>query len=50
MLYETHDLLGTWDGKYNGEACEQDVYIYTVNGEYFNNEMFGFRGTVTLLR
>ncbi len=50
MLYETHDLTGTWDGKYNGEACEQDVYIYTVNGEYFNNETFGFRGTVTLLR
>jgi gliding motility-associated-like protein len=50
MVYETHDLLGMWDGKFKGEACEQDVYIYTVNGEYFNNELFGFRGTVTLLR
>lgn len=50
MVYETHDLNGHWDGKFNGNICEQDVYIYTVNGTYYNEEQFSFRGTVTLLR
>jgi gliding motility-associated-like protein len=50
MVYETHDLNGQWDGKFNGTICEQDVYIYTVNGSYYNEEQFSFRGTVTLLR
>ena len=50
MVYETHDINGHWDGKFNGKLCEQDVYIYTVNGSYYNEEQFSFRGTVTLLR
>ena len=50
MVYETHDLTGMWDGRFKGNLCEQDVYIYTINGEYYNNDLFSFRGTVTLLR
>ena len=50
MVFETHDINAQWDGKLKGETCEQDVYIWTVNGEYYNNDLFAFRGTVTLLR
>ncbi len=50
LLFETKDLTGVWDGKYNNVYCEQDVYIWTVNGEYYNGDLFGFRGTVTLLK
>ncbi len=50
MVYETTDINGIWDGYYKGNFCEQDVYVWTVNGEYFNGDLFSFRGTVTLLR
>lgn len=50
LLFETNDINAYWDGNFSGEACEQDVYIWTVNGEYYNGEQFGLRGTVTLLK
>ena len=50
MLFETNDVNAEWDGNFNGKMCEQDVYIWTVNGEYENDDLFSFRGTVTLLR
>lgn len=50
LVFETSDINAFWDGKFKGETCEQDVYIWTVNGEYFNGDLFGFRGTVTLLK
>jgi gliding motility-associated-like protein len=49
-VFETSDIQSAWDGKLNGVLCEQDVYIWTINGEYYNNDLFSFRGTVTLLR
>jgi gliding motility-associated-like protein len=49
-LFETTDILATWDGIFRGQPCEQDTYIWTVNGEYINADLFAFRGTVTLLR
>ena len=50
MVYETHDLNAQWDGKSNGDICEQGVYVYSITGIYYNEEQFSFRGTVTLLR
>ncbi len=50
LVFETTDINAFWDGTFKGETCEQDVYIWTVNGEYFNGDLFGFRGTVTLLK
>ncbi len=49
-VFETTDQTEEWDGTFNGELCAQDVYVWTVNGEYINGDMFAFRGTVTLLR
>jgi gliding motility-associated-like protein len=50
LVYETNDLDAEWDGTFNGEQCTQDVYVFTVNGQYINNDQFTFRGTLTLLR
>lgn len=50
LLYQTTDIKGFWDGTFKSETCEQDVYIWTVSGEYYNGDLFSFRGTVTLLR
>lgn len=49
-LFETTDTDASWDGSFKGQPCQQDTYIWTVNGEYINADMFSFRGTVTLLR
>lgn len=49
-LFETTKLYDGWDGTFKEENCQQDVYIWTVNGEYENNDLFHFRGTITLLR
>ncbi|HEY1045412.1 MAG TPA: PKD domain-containing protein [Bacteroidia bacterium] len=50
MVFQTNDIHDFWDGTFKGNVCEQDVYIWTVKGEYYNNDLFSFRGTVTLLR
>ena len=50
LVFETTDQTEEWDGTLNGELCAQDVYVWTVNGEYINSDQFAFRGTVTLLR
>ncbi len=49
-VFETTDINATWDGTYNGQLCEQDTYMWTVNGEYINDDQFAMRGTLTLLR
>lgn len=50
MVFETTDLTEAWDGTHNGEACEQDVYVWTVSGMFINSDTFALRGTVTLLK
>ncbi|MEZ4805538.1 MAG: gliding motility-associated C-terminal domain-containing protein [Bacteroidia bacterium] len=49
-VFESTDQNEEWDGTHNGIQCEQDVYVWSVNGEYTNNDLFAFRGTVTLQR
>jgi len=49
-VFETTDIDATWDGTYNGQLCEQETYVWTVNGEYISNDQFALRGTLILLR
>ena len=49
-LYETTDLNKGWDGKANGTDCQQDVYVYHVEITSFEDKLYKFDGTVTLLR
>lgn len=50
MMFETTDRSKGWDGTFKGEECQQETYIWSVSGEYENNDLFTFRGTITLLR
>jgi gliding motility-associated-like protein len=49
-LYETDDLNKGWNGKYNGTDCMQGVYVYKVEVLSFEDKVYEFNGTVTLLR
>ena len=50
LLFETNSVQDTWDGKYQGENCPQDVYAYSIQ----LTDMFGrfksYRGSFTLIR
>jgi gliding motility-associated-like protein len=50
LLFETYSVQDTWDGKYQGENCPQDVYAYSIQ----LTDMFGrfksYRGSFTLIR
>jgi gliding motility-associated-like protein len=49
-LYETDDLNKGWNGTYNGAECMQGVYVYKVEVVSFEDKVYEFNGTVTLLR
>ncbi|MGB3947423.1 MAG: PKD domain-containing protein [Bacteroidia bacterium] len=52
LVYKTDDLNKPWDGKVkNGaEPAQTDVYIYSINLSNFKNEIYKYKGTVTLIR
>ena len=50
MLFESVGYGTPWDGKYKGKPLTPDVYVYVVEVQCGNNEVFGLKGNVTLLR
>jgi len=55
MVFETHSIHETWDGKYNGLLCPTEVYVWLINADTFeDNEFFSGQtvqcGTVTIVR
>lgn len=49
-LYESDRLDQPWDGKYKGDICQMDAYVYQVNVTSFSGELYKYNGTVTLIR
>ncbi len=49
-LYYSTNIKEGWDGKYKGEVCQQDVYVYLVKVVSLAKKEFVYSGTVTLLR
>jgi gliding motility-associated-like protein len=49
-LFETKDYTMGWNGRYNGEYCEQGVYTYYISGTTSLGAPVLFKGNVTLLR
>ncbi len=49
-LFISHDFRVGWDGYYKGEMMKQDVYIWKVEGKFYNGKSFEDMGDVTLLR
>ncbi|MFZ4796197.1 MAG: T9SS type B sorting domain-containing protein [Bacteroidia bacterium] len=49
-LYTSSDLTKGWDGNFNGNPCEEDVYYYIVDYITNNGEAKQLKGNFTLLR
>jgi gliding motility-associated-like protein len=50
LLWETADKFASWDGKYQGEDAQQDVYAWVIKVTAFDGEEYRYEGTVTLIR
>lgn len=49
-LFESTDITEGWDGNYQGQPCQQDVYAYLAKFTNFKGEEFVYDGTITLIR
>jgi gliding motility-associated-like protein len=50
LLFETTNPEAGWDGYYQGKLCQQDVYVYKINGKYSNGEKVNKVGDIHLIR
>ena len=50
LIFETNDVNTGWDGYFNGEICQQDVYVYRVVAQFEDGRRVEKVGDVTLLR
>jgi len=50
LVFETHDLSIGWDGTYNGQPQEMEVYVWTLEGTALDGSHVFKKGNVTLLR
>ncbi|MFN4234061.1 MAG: PKD domain-containing protein [Bacteroidia bacterium] len=50
LLFETTDVNEGWKGTYQGENCQQDVYVYQVRIVDIFDRKHQYRGHVNLIR
>ena len=50
LVFETTDPSQGWDGNFNGELSEPDVYGFYLRLRCFNGEEYFKKGNITLLR
>jgi gliding motility-associated-like protein len=50
LMHSSSDPANTWDGTFNGKACDPGVYIYTIKGICFDDEEFIKSGNITLVK
>jgi gliding motility-associated-like protein len=49
-IFISYDGQRGWDGTFNDEPCDLDVYFYTVHYQVLNREPQMLKGDVTLVR
>ena len=49
-VFQTFDLKNGWDGKFNGEPCQNEVYVWKIKVSSLSGEMKEMNGHITLLR
>ena len=49
LVFETEDIDNKWDGTYRGEDLNPGVYVYYIIGRCLNNELFLYKGNITLI-
>jgi gliding motility-associated-like protein len=50
MVFVTDDINVGWDGYYQGELLQQDVYVYKIEARFLNGRDVVKTGDVTLIR
>lgn len=50
MIFESNDINAGWDGNYNGEPVEQDVYVYKITYFDTDKKWYELRGTFFVVR
>jgi hypothetical protein len=50
LIWETNSRFDKWDGRFKGEVCKQDVYVYHVSATCENGKGISKNGDVTLLK
>ncbi len=49
-IFESNDVNIGWDGYFNGQLCQQDVYVYKVEAIFDDGRKYQKVGDITLLR
>jgi len=49
LVFETEDINDKWDGTYRGEDLNPGVYVYYIIGRCLNEELFIYKGNITLI-
>lgn len=50
LIFTSNDVNKGWDGTFDGNPCQQDVYYYVVDYKTTDNEAKQLKGNFTLLR
>ena len=50
LFYSWKDKDGGWDGKYNGELVQEDVYVWKAQLTNVLTDVHKYVGTVTVVR
>lgn len=50
LVFETDNRKSGWDGTFKGKAQPMDVYVYTLNVEFFDGNKVIKTGDITLIR
>ena len=50
VIFKTNQLNEGWNGTYQNQICQQDVYTYTLEVKDVMKEMHRYIGHVTLLK
>jgi gliding motility-associated-like protein len=50
MVYSSNNPNQAWDGTFNGEPCNMDVYYYLIKGVIGGKKDFMLKGDISLLR
>jgi gliding motility-associated-like protein len=50
LLFKSNDSAEGWNGRFSGEDCKQDVYVWKVNLTTLSGDIKQYSGVVTLLR
>lgn len=48
--FQPNDISSGWDGTYKGKKLAPDVFVYLIEVICDNNQIFSFKGNVTLLQ